>query len=67
MEWPIICKRQFHRHFHNENNRFSIQMSLKFVIGQMDNILAMFEAMAWCRAGAKPFSEAMMTRIYDMI
>ena len=46
MEWPIICKRQFHRHFHNENNRILIQVSLKFVIGQMDNILAMFEAMA---------------------
>ena len=48
--------------FLNENVRISIQISLKFIPkGPTDNISALVQVMAWCRAGDKPLPEPMMT------
>ena len=43
--------------FVNENVCISINISLKFVHkGQINNIAALFQIMAWCRLGDKPLS-----------
>ena len=47
--------------FLNENVLISIKISLKFVAkGQINNIPALVQIMAWCRPGDKPLSEPMM-------
>ena len=71
--WP----RQNGRHFPddifkyiflNENIWISIKISLKFVPkGPIDNILALFQMMAWRRIGAKPLFGPMLTRLTDAI
>ena len=53
----------FKRIFMNENNRISIEISLKFVPkGLFNNIPALVLIMAWRRPGDKPLSEPMMVR-----
>ena len=53
----------FKRIFLNENIRFSIKISLKFVPkGLSNNIPALVLIMAWRRPGDKPLSEPMMVR-----
>ena len=48
----------FNRIFVNENVRFSIKISLKFVPdGQINNIPALVQIMAWRRPCDKPLSE----------
>ena len=50
--------------FLNENVRISIKISLKFVPkGPINNIPALFQVMAWRRAGNKPLSEPMMVSL----
>ena len=45
----------------NENKWISVSISLKFVPkGQINNIPALVQIMAWCRPGDKPLSESMM-------
>ena len=52
--------------FLNENAWVSNKISLKFAPkGPIDNIPALFQMMAWCQSGAKPLSEAMMTKFTD--
>ena len=51
----------FKRIFVNENVKFLIEISLKFVPkGPINNIPALVQIMAWCRPGDKPLSEPMM-------
>ena len=47
----------FNRIFENENVRISINFSLKFVRGQINNIPALVQIMAWRLPGDKPSSE----------
>ena len=75
--WPgsvhIFCPRQNGRHFAddifkciflNEDMWISINVSLKFAPnGQINNIPALVQIMAWRRPGAKPLSEPMMVRL----
>ena len=45
-----------------ENDRISIQISLKYVhTSRIDNKLALVQLMAWCRRGNKPLPEPMVT------
>ena len=54
----------FKRIFLNENVGISIKISLKFVHkGQINNIPALVQIMAWCRPGDKPLSEPMVVRL----
>ena len=54
----------FKRIFLKENVRISNKISLKFVPkSPIDNILALFQMMAWRRPGDKPLSEAMMVSL----
>ena len=54
----------FQHIFLNENVKISIKISLKFVPkGQINNIPALVQIMAWRRPGAKPLSETMMVRL----
>ena len=47
--------------FLNEDNWISINISLKFVLkGQINNIQALVQTMAWRRPGDKPLSEPML-------
>ena len=49
-----------------ENDRFSIQISLKLVPkSPIDNKPAFVQVMAWRRTGNKPLSEPMMTQFTD--
>ena len=58
----------FIRMFLNENVRISIKMSLKFVPkGQINNIPALVQIMAWHRSGDKPLSELMMVSLLTHI
>ena len=58
----------FKRIFLNENVRISIKISLKFVPkGQINNIPALVQIMAWRRPGDKPLSEPMMVRLLTHI
>ena len=51
----------FKRIFLNENVRISIKISMKFVPkGQVNNIPALVQIMAWRRPGDKPLSEPML-------
>ena len=52
--------------FLNENDRISIQISLKFVPrSPIDNNPALVQVMAWHLSGAKPLPESMMTQFND--
>ena len=52
--------------FLNENDWISIEISLKFVPkGQINNIPALVQMMAWRRIGDKPLSEPMLIRSTD--
>ena len=54
----------FKRSFFNENVWISIKISLKFVPkGPINNILALFQIMAWRHWGGKPLSEPMMVSV----
>ena len=54
--------------FLHENVRITIEISLKFVPkSPIDNILALFQIMAWRRPGDKPLSGAMMISILTHI
>ena len=54
--------------FLNENVWISIKISLKFVPkGQIDNIPALVQIMAWHRPGDKPLSEPMMVSLLTHI
>ena len=49
--------------FLNENDRISIQISLKFFPrGQIDNKPALVQVMAWRRTGDNPLPEPMLTQ-----
>ena len=50
----------------NENDRISIQISLKFVPrSPIDNKSALVQVMAWRRTGDKPLPELMLTQLAD--
>ena len=50
----------------NENDRFLIQIPLKYIPrGRIDNNTALVQVMAWRRIGDKPLSEPMLTRFSD--
>ena len=52
--------------FLNENDRITIQISLKFVLeGPTDNKPALVQVMAWRRSGDKPLPEPMVTQFTD--
>ena len=52
--------------FLNENDRFPIQISLKYVPrSPIDNKPALIQVMAWRRTGDKPLPEPMMTQFID--
>ena len=54
--------------FLNENLWISNKISLKFVPkGQINNIPALVQIMAWCRSGDKPLSETMMVSLLTHI
>ena len=54
--------------FLNENVLISIKIPLKFVPkGPVNNILALFQIMAWRRPGDKPLSETMMVTLLTHI
>ena len=54
----------FNRIFVNENVRISIELSLKFVPkGQIKNIPALVQIMAWRRPGDKPLFDPMVVRL----
>ena len=54
----------FKRIFFNENVLISIKFSLKFVpMGQINNIPALIQIMAWRRPGDKPLSEPVMVSL----
>ena len=58
----------FKRIFLNEKVLILIKISLKFVPGgQIDNIPALVQIMAWRRPGDKPSSEPMMVRLLTHI
>ena len=58
---PPFFRRHFQLHIVNENDWFSIKISLNFVPkGQINNISALVQKMAWRRPGDKPLSEPMM-------
>ena len=58
----------FKRIFLNENVRILIKISLKFVPkGQINNIPALDQIMAWRRSGDKPLSEPMMVSLLTHI
>ena len=52
--------------FLNENDRISIQISLKFVPrSRIDNKPALVQIMAWRRTGDEPLSEPMLAQFTD--
>ena len=60
-KWPPFSRRHFKCIFLNENALISIKISLKFVPkGQINNIPALVQIMAWRRSGDKPSSEPWM-------
>ena len=53
--------------FLNENVWTSLKISLKFVPkGPIDNMLTLFQIMAWHQTGDKPLSEPMMAQVADV-
>ena len=59
-KWATFADDTFKRILFNENVCISIKISLKFVPkGQINNIPALVQIMAWCHPGTKALSEAM--------
>ena len=62
----ILADDIFNYIFFNENDRISIQISLKFVPrSPVDNKPALIHIMAWRRTGDKPLHEPMMTQLTE--
>ena len=62
----ILADDNFKCIFLNENDRISIQISLKFVPrSPIDNKPALVQIMAWGRSGDKPLPEPMLTQLTD--
>ena len=62
----ILADDNFKCIFLNENDRISIQISLKFVPrSPIDNKPALVQIMAWDRRGDKPLPEPMLTQLTD--
>ena len=60
-KWPPFCRQLFQMHFLNKNAWISINISLKFVPeGQINNIPALVQIMAWHQPGSNPLSEPTM-------
>ena len=52
--------------FLNENDRITIQITLKFIPrGPIDNKPALVQVMAWRRTGNKPLNKPMLTQFTD--
>ena len=67
-KWPPFSTPHFQIIFLNENVLISIQISLTFVPkGQINNIPALVQIMAWRRPGDKPLSEPMMVSLLTHI
>ena len=63
-KWPTFHIRHFQMHFLEWKYINSINISLKFVPGgQINNITALVQIMAWRRVGDKPLSEPMMVSL----
>ena len=63
-KWPPFWQATFLDTFFNGNIWISIEISLKFVPkGQISNIPALVQIMAWRRPGDKPFSEPMLVSL----
>ena len=63
-KWQPFRRRPFQTHFLEWNCLNSMNISLKFVPkGQINNIPALVQIMAWCRTDDKPLSEPMMVRL----
>ena len=57
----------FKCNFLNENNRITIQISVKFVRrSPIDNKPALVQVMAWHQTGDKPLHEPMLTQCTDV-
>ena len=62
----ILADNIFKCIFLNENDRITIQISLKYVPrSPIDNKPALVQVMAWCQIGDKPLPEPMMNQISD--
>ena len=62
----ILADAIFNCIFLNENDRITIQISLKyFPMSPIDNKPALVQVMAWCRTGDKPLPGPMMTQCND--
>ena len=62
----VLADDIFKRIFLNENDRISIQISLKFVPrSPIDKKAALVQVMAWRRTGDKPLPEPMMAQFTD--
>ena len=56
------------RIFLNENKLISIDISLNPILyGQINNVTALVQIMAWCRPGDKPLSEPVMVSLLTHI
>ena len=61
-----LVRRQFQKHFFNENDRIPIRVSLKFVHrSPIDNKPIFVRVMAWRWTGDKPLPEPMLTQFTD--
>ena len=64
IKWPPFSRWHFEMVFFNENIWVSIKISLNFVPkGQINNISALVQIMAWRPPGIKPLSEPMMASL----
>ena len=67
-KWPPFRRRHFSFLFVNENGCISFDSLLRFVSkGQIDNIPALVQIVAWRRPGDKPLSEPMMVNLLTYI
>ena len=67
-KWPIFSRRHYQCIFMSENVWIAIKITLKFIsMCTINNILALVQIMAWCRAGDKPFSEPMLVSLLTHI
>ena len=67
-KWPPFCRRHIQCIYFNENGCISINVSVKFVPkGQISNIPALVQIMAWRRPGDKPLSEPVMISLLTHI
>ena len=65
-KWPLYRRRLFKCIFMNLQCCILIRISLKFVPkGPIANNSALVKVMAWCRTGAKPSPEVILTQFTD--